>query len=90
MNERKYYGTIYFLKFEFTGYIQNIIKSYESKINFKYIPSSVLKVNNFNLGDNTNIEDDNLEVLRFIDVNQDERYQQIKLIGYAGVVRLQL
>ena len=74
-----------FLNLNLQEYIQNIIKSYESKINFKYIPSSVLKVNNFNLGDNTNIEDDNLEVLRFIDVNQDERYKKIKLIGYAGV-----
>lgn len=74
-----------FLNLNLQEYIQNIIKSYESKINFKYIPSSVLKVNNFNLGDNTNIEDDNSEVLRFIDVNQDERYKKIKLIGYAGV-----
>lgn len=74
-----------FLNLNLQEYIQNIIKSYESKINFKYIPSSVLKVNNFNLGDNTNIEDDNLEILRFIDINQDERYKKIKLIGYAGV-----
>ena len=74
-----------FVSLNLQEYIQNIIKSYESKINFKYIPSSVLKVNNFNLEDNTSIEDDNSEVFRFIDVNQDERYKKIKLIGYAGV-----
>lgn len=64
-------------------YIDGIIKNYESKINFKYIPSSVLKLESYEFLEDEDQDEEEAEILRFIDVN--EKYKKIKLIGYAGV-----
>lgn len=70
------------LSLNLQDYIEGIIKNYESKINFKYIPSSVLKLESYDFLENGEVEEET-EILRFIDVN--EKYKKIKLIGYAGV-----
>ena len=64
-------------------YIKQIIDNYESKVQFKYIPSSVLKMDNQDfISDMEDKEDD--EVLEFIEINTDENLKKIKIIGYAG------
>lgn len=68
-------------KLNIDEYIRKIRQNYESKINFKYIPASVLKITNYDYldSDETNEE----EIIGFKVVN--EQYTKIKLIGYAGV-----
>lgn len=65
-------------KLHIKEYLQEIIKNYEDKINFKYIPSSVLKIDN-----DTSEEEESIS--SFIEINQSEELNKIKLIGYAGV-----
>ena len=69
-------------KLHIKEYLQEIIKKYEEKINFKYIPSSVIK---FNEDGAINDSDEEETTLPFIEINQSETMNRIKLIGYAGV-----
>ena len=64
-------------------YIHNIIENYENKINFKYIPSSVVKLTSYDFLDE--FDDENGITLPFTKVNDSGKYKKIKLIGYAGV-----
>ena len=64
-------------------YIHNIIENYENKINFKYIPSSVVKLTSYDFLDE--FDDENEMTLPFTKVNDSGKYKKIKLIGYAGV-----
>lgn len=68
-------------KLNIDEYIRKIRQNYESKINFKYIPASVLKITNYDYLDSD--ETDEEEIIGFKAVN--EQYTKIKLIGYAGV-----
>lgn len=65
-------------KIHINDYLKNIIDNYESKVNFKYIPSSVLKID----GDEIDSED---EITPFIEINENKKIKRFKLIGYAGV-----
>ncbi len=67
-------------KINIHNYIENIIKNYESKVNFKYIPSSVVDYNDENTDNYTDRDD----YIPFIDINENEEIKRIKLIGYAG------
>lgn len=72
-------------KIKIDEYLKNIIDNYESKIQFKYIPSSVLKLDSNEITEDINNEDNNEEkLMSFIDINRDENLKKIKLIGYAG------
>lgn len=73
------------LKLNIKGYIKEIIKNYENKINFKYIPSSVIKVDTYDFLETAEEDGEETQTLRFIDINNNEKYKKIKLIGYAGV-----
>ena len=69
------------------NYLKSIIEKYKSKINFKYIPSSV---RNINILDNIHIEedddnDDDNDEISFLEINNNPDIKKIKLIGYAGV-----
>ena len=71
---------LYFLKtINIKQYLSDIIKAYESKINFKYIPASIIKLEN-SWDQNAEINDFN----SFLDINANEKIKKIKLIGYAG------
>lgn len=61
-------------------YLENIINKYEAKVNFKYIPSSVLKIG----GSNFDSEEGVTET-PFIEINKSQKLSKIKLVGYAGV-----
>ncbi len=70
------------LKINVDQYLNNIIVNYKSKTNFKYIPSSVIKLDfNSSIYD---IEDETEDFIPFLDVNKDISLKRIKLIGYAG------
>lgn len=69
-------------KLHIKEYLQKIITKYEEKINFKYIPSSVIS---FNQNNTTNDVGEEENILPFIEINQNEELNRIKLIGYAGV-----
>ncbi len=64
-------------------YLQQIITNYESKVNFLYIPSSVIPHKTYELSDNFALEEE--KYCSFLDINQNEDLKKIKLIGYAGV-----
>lgn len=72
-------------KIHLEEYLKNIIENYESKINFKYIPSSVIQLEQNYSIEETNDNYEMEEAIPFIDINEDERLLKIKLIGYAGV-----
>ena len=61
-------------------YLKNIINKYESKVNFKYIPSSVLKIGGSNFD-----SDEGVTETPFIEINKNPKLSKIKLVGYAGV-----
>ncbi len=70
-------------KINISNYLDSIIKEYESKTNFQYIPSSVVQME-FNYSayeQGINNED----FVSFITLNENEELKKIKLIGYAGV-----
>ena len=71
-------------KLDIENYLKSIIERYESKINFKYIPSSV---RNINILENINTEDDNNDndEISFLEINNNPDIKKLKLIGYAGV-----
>ena len=69
-------------KLHICKYLQEIIKKYEEKINFKYIPSSVERLDTNNTASS---EDEESSMIPFIEINQSETLNKIKLIGYAGV-----
>ncbi len=68
-------------KIKVTAYLQDIIKRYGEKVNFQYIPSSVVPLE----GMLSTQEDTEIEAyIPFIDINQDDALKKVKLIGYAG------
>lgn len=67
-------------KLKVKEYLEKIIKNYEEKVNFKYIPSSVIKIDNHMENDK---EEEN--IIPFIEINKRDIFSKMKLIGYAGV-----
>lgn len=66
-------------------YLQNIIKDYEGKINFKYIPSSVTKQETYDELIKDNEDEKAISTVPFITINEDKQLKKIKLVGFAGV-----
>ena len=56
-------------------YIHNIIENYENKINFKYIPSSVVKLTSYDFLDE--FDDENEMTLPFTKVNDSGKYKKM-------------
>lgn len=70
------------LKINIDQYLNNIISNYKNRANFKYIPSSVIKLDfNSSIYD---IDEGKEDFIPFLDINKDTSLKRIKLIGYAG------
>jgi len=66
-------------------YLREIIQRYEEKVNFKYIPSSVIALEEaIGVQEIAETEEEPEEYVPFIEINQDENLKKVKLIGYAG------